>query len=364
MELVNKTFLAANLGIGEIPGSERRMGILAAKGTFRILPNGQCEPDLDNPYPMFKEDEETPLGLLPRDDFPKEDNLDVIVLGNAYPPGGRPASRMTVSIQVGSIKRSLAIFGDRYWHNEKITEPLPFEKMPITYGNAHGGKVEVEIDDGSFVSVADARNQEGKGFAVEQMMPGINAQFKPPEGFPRFDKTRPLPNIEDPDQLISSPTDSPDPAYWATVPLSTAVHAYRSMGLGPEDLKNPHLLDEEKSITTTPTLYHRAHPGLDLDIEELEPNTEIVLKGLSPAGEIKILLPALEIWADILLKDKMVEKKLRADTIVILPEEMRFYMVYRYCFSYEYEIGAERTVRLAVRLADQPETRGTCHAGP
>lgn len=364
MELVNKTFLAANLGIGEIPGSERRMGILAAKGTFLILPNGQCEPDLDYPYPMFKEDKETPLGLLPRDDFPKEDNLDVIVLGSAYPPSGRPVSQMTVSIQVGSIKRSLVVFGDRYWHNEKITEPLPFEKMPITYANAFGGKYEVEIDEGSFVAVADPRNQEGKGFSAENMLPGIIAQFNPPKGFPRFDKKRPLPNIEDPAYLIDSPEDSPDPAYWATVPLSTAIHAFRTMGLTSEDLKNPNILEQKPTVTPTPTLFHRAHPCLDLDIEELEPSTEVALKGLSPAGEIKILMPPFEIWADILLKEKMVQKKLRADTLVILPEEMRCYIVYRYCFSYEYEIGTERTVRLSVRLTDQLVTKGSYHVRP
>lgn len=363
MELINQTFCTAKLSIGDLPSPERRMGVLAAKGTFKILPDGQCEPDLENPYPMFKEDQETPLGLLPRDDFPKQDNLDIIVLGNAYPENKRPVSQMMVSIQVGSIKRILAISGDRYWHEDKITEPLPFDIMPITYANAHGGKVEVEIDDGSFVSVADPRNQEGKGFHAEQMMPGINEQFKAPEGFPKFDKTRPLPNIENPDQLISSPTDSPDPAYWATVPLSTAVHAFRSMGLGPEDLNNPHLLEEETTINTTPTLYHRAHPSLDLDIEKLKPNTEVVLKGLSPSGEIHFSLPNQEVWADILLGEKIVEKKLRADTIVILPEEMRFYIVYRYCFSYEYKIGIERTVRLAVRQADQLAARGDYHAG-
>ena len=351
MQLVNRTFLPANIGIGALPRSERRMGILAAKGTFRILPNGQCEPDFDNPYPMFKEDEETPLGFLPRDDFPKEDNLDVIVLGNAYPEGGRPASRMTVSIQVGSIKRSLAIFGDRYWHKDKITEPLPFEIMPITYSNAHGGKVEVEIDDGSFVSVADPRNQEGKGFPVDRMLPGINAQFKPPKGFPRFDNMRPLPNIEDPDQLITSPTDSPDPAYWATVPLSTATHAFRTMGLSSEDLDNPDILNQKSDLGPTPTVFHRAHPSLDLDIE-LSGVREVVLTGLSPDGAIQFIVPSCEIWADILLAEKIIEAKLRPDTLVILPEEKRFYIVYRFNFTYEYIAGSERAARLTVRSVE------------
>lgn len=351
MELVNKTFLAANLGVGAVPGSERRMGILAAKGTFRILPNGQYEPDLDNPYPMFKEDEETPLGFLPRDDFPKEDNLDVIILGNAYPAGGRPTSRMTVSIQVGSIKRSLAVFGDRFWHNDKITEPLPFERMPITYANSYGGKYEVEIDEGSFVTLADPRNPEGKGFTVVPLVSSIASQFKSPKGFPRFDKTRPLPNIEDPDYLIASPEDSPDPAYWATVPLSTAIHAFRTMGLDSEDLNNPDLVMQKLDVGPTPTVFHRAHPNLDLDIE-LSPNMEIVLTGLSPDGAMQFTVPPWEIWADILLAEKMVEAKLRPDTLVFLPEEKRFYIVYRINFTYEYITGAERAIRLNVHSVE------------
>ncbi|MFO8111265.1 MAG: DUF2169 domain-containing protein [Desulfosalsimonadaceae bacterium] len=348
MELVNSTFLTASLGVGEMPESDRRMGVLAAKATFRIGNDGQCDPDMDDPYPMFQNDEETPLGLLPRDDLPKGKNTDVIALGCAYPPGGRPATRATVSVQVGTVKRSLAVIGNRFWQNGKMSDPEPFEKMPITYANAFGGKAEVEIDQGSFITLADPGNPDGKGFHVDAMIPSIDSQFKTPEGYPRFSEIRPLPNIEDPDHLISSPDDAPAPAYWATVPMSTAIHAFRAMGLNERDLKDPDIMTNKPDIAPTSKLWHRAHPSLDLDLQ-LTPGMDVVLEGLTPEGLLQFTVPGWEIGADLLLNEKWVEVKLRADTLVLLPEEKRFYIVYRFNFTYEYVPGTERTVRLICR---------------
>ena len=348
MELVNTTFLTAALGVGEMPGSDRRMGVLAAKATFRIGNEGQCAPDTDDPYPMFQNDEETPLGLLPRDDLPKGENTDVIVLGCAYPPHGRPATRATVSVQVGTVKRSLAVIGNRFWQNGKMSDPEPFEKMPITYANAFGGKAEVEIDQGSFITLADPRNQEGKGFNAAAMIPAIASQFKTPDGYPRFSEIRPLPNIEDPDHLISSPEDAPVPAYWATVPMSTAIHAFRSMGLSAQDLKDPDILTNKPDIGPTAKLWNRAHPSLDLDIQ-LAPGMAVIMDGLYPEGALQFNVPQWDIGADVLLNDKWVGVRLRPDTLVLLPEEKRFYIVYRFNFNYEYIAGTERTVRLTCR---------------
>lgn len=348
MDLINSTFLTANIGIGQMPGLERRMGVLTAKGTFHMGLGAPCRPDIDNPIPIFPGDHETPLGLLPRDDLPKGENLDVIVLGCAYPPEGKPAPRTDVSLQLGPVKRTLAVFGDRFWQNGAISSPIPFERMPLTYTNAFGGKSEVEIDEGSFVTVADPRNQEGKGFNAASMAASIAEQFKVPQGFPKLDLNRPLPNIEDPDRLISSPEDAPDPMYWAAVPLCTAIHAFRSMGLAAENLEDPDILAKNPNLGPNPLLFHRAHPSLDLDLE-LTPGMQVTLNGLCPEGVLQFTLPNWKVGADLLLNGSWVEVALRPDTLVFMPEEKRFSIIYRFNFTFDYRSGTERTVRLTCR---------------
>jgi hypothetical protein len=347
MELINTTWAAAHLQIGQASAPGRRLGVLAAKATFHILPDGRCEPDREDPFPLYKSDEETPLGLLPRDDCPKESNLDVIVLGHAYAPGNSAAKRVDVSLRIGGIERSLAIFGDRIWEGERISDPAAFDKMPLIYANAFGGKCEVEIDRNAFITLADPRNPEGKGFRAEPMIPSLIHQYRPPEGFPRFEDDARLPNIEEPQRLITSRQDAPDPACWAAVPLSTSIQGFRAMSISPEEVNDPDLLKRKPNIGPTPAVFHRAHPSLDLDMN-LPPGAPVALTGLTPEGPLEFALPSVEMFADVLLGDKTAEARLRPDTLVLLPDERRLYIVSRLNFTYEFAPGLERSVRLRI----------------
>ncbi len=99
------------------------------------------------------EDEETPVAWEPDFFACAREGTDVIIQGHAIcRDGPKRELEVSASIEMGKDKRGdtekyirrIRVFGDRrvYWYNGSIffTEPEPFEKMPISYTRAYGGK--------------------------------------------------------------------------------------------------------------------------------------------------------------------------------------------------------------------------------
>jgi len=121
------------------------------------------------------------------DMFMPKQKGEVLAAGKFFSPGGRAAAAGRVRISVGSVDKTLHVFGDRHWIKKaglvtSISDPQPMTEMDITYMNAFGG-------------TGYRQNPLGKGMEEEGS-----------EG------TIPLPHIEYPDQLIGSPSDRPEPA--------------------------------------------------------------------------------------------------------------------------------------------------------
>ena len=110
---------------------------------------------------------------------------DIIMLGQAVTPGGQMQTRHDVHLRVGSISKSVAVFGDREWLNGRITDARPFNRMPLVYERAYGG---TQLDEKGEPISADQRNPIGLGYAANNCsqldMDGIK-----------------LPNLENPDQF-------------------------------------------------------------------------------------------------------------------------------------------------------------------
>ena len=112
---------------------------------------------------------------------------EVLLKARAFVPDGKEQTVIEVGAEIGSIRKSLFVFGDRYWDENLpgIVDPLPFSEMDIRWEKAFGGD--------EFPA-----NPEGKGLAKITREDG--------------QKIRPLPNIEYPDQLVRSPKQRPQPA--------------------------------------------------------------------------------------------------------------------------------------------------------
>jgi uncharacterized protein YjbI with pentapeptide repeats len=115
---------------------------------------------------------------------------EVLVTGRCYAPGGKPVPAYEVRLQMGAVNKTLHVFGDRFWKRKggmlkTISDPMPFTEMAVSYENAFGGP-------------DYKKNPLGKGHAPIETDTG--------------EKVRPLPNIEDPRNLIDSPKKKPEPA--------------------------------------------------------------------------------------------------------------------------------------------------------
>jgi uncharacterized protein YjbI with pentapeptide repeats len=104
---------------------------------------------------------------------------EYLVYGSAYAP--QPVSGLEVSVHVGHMAKSLAVFGNRHWGLVGPETPTPFTRMAISHDNTFGGPDYPE-------------NPAGKGTA-----PDTSGKV-------------PMPNIQDPRNPIVSPDDIMDPA--------------------------------------------------------------------------------------------------------------------------------------------------------
>lgn len=112
---------------------------------------------------------------------------DLTLTGVAYPQPGEAGCRVTFA--VGTWRKSLAIFNERFWRWGSASTPEPFgatsQGVPLTYENAYGGNT-------------FRANPVGKGF--EKIITDKGEQLQP------------LPNIEHIEHYLSSPSQSVPPA--------------------------------------------------------------------------------------------------------------------------------------------------------
>ncbi len=115
---------------------------------------------------------------------------ELLVAGSFFCRNGTPARVGRIKIQIGSIDKELAIFGNRRWKRPgsahwSIEDPELMTSLPLTYQNSFGGE-------------GYAANPTGKGFIAKDSADRTDHFF--------------LPNIEYPGYLVSSPADRPPPA--------------------------------------------------------------------------------------------------------------------------------------------------------
>lgn len=120
-------------------------------------------------------------------------NGEVVMYGNFYAPNNQPIKAGHVQLKIGDIDKTLSVIGDRYWRTLLApTEPEEFTQMPLNYEYAFGG--------------ADhALNPIGKGIADVDYFGEMR---------------QPLPNIENPNSLVTSPGQRPPPAGFAPLDIA------------------------------------------------------------------------------------------------------------------------------------------------
>lgn len=118
---------------------------VVVKGTFDPV-EGEPASFADEPVPptgeIYWEDDVEQSLRLPSD-FPLLKPVgECFVIGKAWAPGGRAARAVACSFEIGRIKKSFGVFGDRQWRPglvSQLTDPEPFESMELRMEHAYGG---------------------------------------------------------------------------------------------------------------------------------------------------------------------------------------------------------------------------------
>lgn len=110
---------------------------------------------------------------------------EFLLNARAFAPGGEPTEACAVRAKLGSTEKTLFVFGDRWWQDQRASRPQPFTEMQLDWSRAFGGP-------------EFAANPLGRGIV--------------PVPAPDGSKRVALPNIEAPQQRITTLKDRPDPA--------------------------------------------------------------------------------------------------------------------------------------------------------
>jgi hypothetical protein len=271
---------------------------VVVKAAYEILPTGKLAPMLEHPKTQLEDEywgkpgesamrRETDAAL-------EKPFTDLLVVGHACAPQGRPTDRVAVGLSYGGrVIRKLAVTGDRLWFDHgagwSMTKPKPFEKLPLSYDLAFGG-----MDDKGY----EKRNPVGRGYASS-----IGKEFQ----------GRPAPNVEHVDAFISSPRDRPEPGGVGVIGRDWAQRAqwagtYDKAWLDDQFPLLPADFDARFNMLS--------HP--DQWIKEPKPGDRVVVTGMHPNRAIGFELPDPTLYIGFFFTKKQCEKrKMHLGTILI-----------------------------------------------
>ena len=216
----------------------------------------------------------------------------------------------------------LRVFGDRVWAGEidRLTpsEPAPFEAIPLTLPFAFGGKTIWDE-----LEVPHVDNPAGKGFYLEA----------------EEARGHPLPNIEDPDHLVTKWEDRPDPVGLGVCP----------MRFGPRVRRSATFDDEGRLLKLDPTLFNAAFPGMIA--ARVESGMRVVATGVRVGEPLELTVPDLAFVARLRFGNDVHDEPLEIDQIGIEVDEGRVFISYRYAFRYTVTPGRPRSCTITQRMS-------------
>lgn len=240
---------------------------------------------------------------------------DILLIGRAIAPA--PGTRVAdVTVQVGSIRKTVRVFGERRWERQgsgwQPGEPAEWERMPLRWELAFGGVVPGE--EGQPAREWEPRNPVGRGLFDADAAAKTRGQELPP-----------LPNLEDPAAPIASHASWPQPACFAPVaPTWMPRRAYAGT------------YDEAWTKTRAPYLpqdfdpryFHVAPPDL-VAPAYLQGGEPVELRGFTQGGPLRFDLPRLTLDASFDFDGKPQARPLNLETVLFEPDAGRLQMLWR-----------------------------------
>lgn len=272
-------------------------------------------PDIHIPDVFWNPDEpETSSIRFPSDLVIRKPSTDVLVVGNAVAPYRRPSPSLDVHLRVGDeIRKSVRVFGPRAWYrqgrNMVPTDPRPFEEMPIQWERAWGG-ADFETDPEN--PVEEPRNPNGVGLVAD----------------PATLEGTAVPNVEDPNDLITSHRSRPTPMGLCSIARHWSPRRYM---LG--------TCDDQWMQERMPLLpldfdpkFHQVAPSDQITREPLRGGERVELMHMNEQGPISFELPKTRYFVGLQTHDGLTEYAPQLDTLTLEPNDRTFTMTWRSTF--------------------------------
>ena len=308
LQLKNNTPFASNMALFPNEYGVDSLYVMV-KASFNIghnwtLADKQLPPSVADEY--WGEPDKTSLKCA-SDFHTGKPATDVVMLGHAYAPNNEPVRQLDVSLSVGQVSKTIRVFGDRVWQDGYITQPEPFQVMPMVYERAYGG---VYVVDGQIISLEE-KNPVGCGFAGERSQAEMNGVS--------------LPNLEDPACLIRQYTDQPEPSCFA---LSSPAWQPRRSHAGTYDdawqqQRAPYLPDDFSS-----RFLNMAHSDL-IYPRYITGGEAVKIRHMHPEGDIHFSLPRINLVSSVLLGNQALPIAFNLETLILEPNQMKLSMVWK-----------------------------------
>lgn len=316
----------------------------AVKATFRLPPPGSAQLEVaEEQLPVAPADEHRgdprSTGLLRAGELhPSKPATDVVLLGSARAPRGRPVDRLDVSLRVGPVATTVRVWGDRRWVGGAAgatpSSPRPFAALPLLWERAFGGVRETA--DGGLAG--EPRNPAGVGH---------------PAGRPRRDLVgTPVPNLEDPRRPIRGLGDRPAPAGFGFVAPSWAPRAgYAGTYDEAWRRRRAPFLPEDFD----PRFFQVAAPGLTAP-GFLAGGEPVRIDHVAHEGPLGFRLPRCELAAEVTVAGAVERPPLRLETVLIEPDSQsgggRLVLLWRAALRCDKRMLRIETVRLRLLALD------------
>lgn len=329
LAIANETPFAVAILLRENLQGQARLTVLV-KATLAVSADGVVQ-IADPQLPVFTADQhygDNPLATVrcESDLVPFKPRTDIVLVGRAYAPEGRPVDQVDVRLRVGRVQQTVRVFGNRRWRYPSalallpdITAPEPFTTMDLVYERAFGG-----ID--AAAAQYCAENLAGVGFVGAKTPASLH--------------DKPLPNLEDPRDLIRT---------WDARPTPIGFGCY-GRGWQPR-LRFAGTYDERYRKERAPQLpldfaydfFNGAHPALQV-AGYLRGDEDVELEHLTRDGYLHFQLPP---WrpsvavtrcraavrqtqpAPLIRATEPEPVRVVLDTLVLEPDAARLYLVFR-----------------------------------
>jgi hypothetical protein len=235
---------------------------------------------------------------------------DIVVVGTGHAPREKPASTFGVSLTVGKVKRKVQVFGGREWKGAVSlgpSSPAPAVTVPLVWERAYGGKHERE--DGTLL--AEERNPVGCGFAGKRTSSEMRGQ--------------PVPNLEDPQDLIGGLSDRPAPVGFGFVspgwlPRRKYAGTY---GAAWQETRAPYLPDDFDPRFLQAAPPELIYPGRVRGGEPVE------LVNLGVGERRTFALPACELDVSLRIAGRTEPLRMELETVLLEPDASQLSLTWR-----------------------------------